>query len=204
MERLFVSIPVPAAIKQHLTLLRSGLPGARWQTSEQMHLTLRFIGEVDGARAADIHCALSTVKAETFTLELAGVGIFGPRGRERILWAGVAENFTLRQLRDRIESALVRAGLPRNSRKFHPHVTIARLNNVPKGRLNDFVGGKVGFRSAPFQADTFALYSSFLSQSGAIHRVEASYPLQSVVPQYAIDRREIAAAEQTDMGQQVP
>lgn len=200
MERLFVSIPVPAAIKQHLTLLGSGLPGARWQTPEQMHLTLRFIGDVDGTLASDIHSALSTVKAAPFTLELAGVGTFGPRGRERILWAGVAENSALRQLRDRIESTLVRTGVAPETRKFHPHVTIARLNGVPKGRLNDFVGVNSPYRSAPFPVKEFALYSSFLSQSGAIHRVEETYALQAMVPQNAVDRGQVAAPEQADVG----
>jgi len=190
MERLFVAIPLPDTIKQHLSVLNGGIPGARWQTADQMHLTVRFIGAVDGAQAADIHSALSVVKGSPLTLEVSGVGTFGPCGRERILWAGIRRNDALTQLRDRIETALVRAGLPPDPRKYHPHVTLARLNNAPKGRLNDFVAAHVHFRSVPFQADEFALYSSFLSHSGAIHVVEETYPLvglQPVMAENALD-----------------
>jgi 2'-5' RNA ligase len=187
MKRLFVAIPIPNPVKQRLVGLSGGVPGARWQTSEQMHLTVRFIGEVDGAVGADIHSALSVIKAVPFTAELSGVGTFGPKGRERVLWAGVAKSEALGQLRDRIETALVRAGLPPDRRKFHPHVTLARLSGAPKGKLFDFAAAKGSFQSAPFHVDGFALYSSFLSNKGAVYTLEARYPLESVTAQDSID-----------------
>jgi len=190
MERLFVAIPLPDIIKQQLTFKHGGVPGARWQTVAQMHLTVRFIGEVDGAAAADIRGALSVIKGDPFSLELAGCGTFGARGRERILWVGVKRCEALMQLRDRIEAALVREGLPPDRRKFHPHVTLARLKNPPKGRLNDFVAANSFFQSPPFEVEEFNLFSSFRSQSGAIYSIEAEYPLGSLQPvavEYALN-----------------
>jgi len=207
MERLFVAIPLPDSIKQQLAMLNGGIPGAHWQTQAQMHLTLRFIGEVDGAAAADIRGALSVVKGELNDLELAGCGTFGPRGRERVLWVGVKRNVALTQLRDQIETALVREGMPPDGRKFHPHVTLARLKGAPKGRLSDFVAANSCFQSPLFPVDEFDLFSSFRSHNGAIYGVKASFPLRTLKPvtaEYVLDRAHITAAEQTRVDQQVP
>jgi 2'-5' RNA ligase len=155
-----------------------------------MHLTLRFIGEVDGAVADDIHGALSGIKSTPFSLELAGCGTFGPRGREPVLWLGVKRNDALVHLRDRIEAVLVHAGLPPDTRKFHPHVTLARLKNAPKARLSDFVAANSYFQSVPFGVEAFHLFSSFRAHSGAIYRIEAEHPLgelQAMSAEYALD-----------------
>lgn len=187
MKRLFVAIPIPENIKQRLVGFCGGVPRARWQSPDQMHLTVRFIGEVDGGAGVDIDSALSMIRAVPFTLELSGIGTFGPKGRERVLWAGVAKSDPLVRLRDRIEAALVRAGQPPCARKFHPHVTLARLNGVPKGRLFEFAAVHGDFRSGPFRVDGFALYSSFLSRNGAVHTLEARYSLDGSEPVVAQD-----------------
>ena len=106
MIRLFVALSLPEEVRLRLEGLRGGLPGARWQSAEQMHLTLRFIGEVDGGAFAEIRDALAQIRAEVFTLALEGVGHFPPRGRVRILWAGVVPNPALTHLHERTEAAV--------------------------------------------------------------------------------------------------
>lgn len=176
--RLFVAIALPETERQRLTLLGGGVPGARWLPAENLHLTLRFIGETDGHAFHDIAAALQDIDAAAFDLRLAGVGHFGDKRRVRVLWAGVEANDSLRALQQRIEIALVRAGLPPEGRKFHPHVTLARLRDAPIGRVERFLAEQAGYASLPFRADEFVLFSSQLGRERAIYRAEAAFPLR--------------------------
>ena len=176
MIRLFVALELPEALRQRLALMAGGVPGAKWQREDQMHLTLRFIGEIDERVAHDVDEALETIRAPAFTLELAGVGDFG--GREpHALWAGVRANNALIHLEKKVESALQRVGLDAETRKFTPHVTLARLRNAPRAKVAEFIAHHSLFASGPIAIDHFALYSSHLGSGGAVYRVEQTYPL---------------------------
>ena len=178
MIRLFVALSLPEDVRRRLELLRGGLAGARWQSAEQMHLTLRFIGEVDGGAFAEIGDALAHVDAEAFSLTLEGVGHFPPRGKVRILWAGVALNPALMHLRERTEAAITGLGFEPDGRNYAPHVTLARFaSRVPAHRLQEFVSYHGLFSSGPFAVRSFELFSSQLGAGGAHYAVEASYPL---------------------------
>jgi len=175
--RLFVALELPALVKQHLLMMAGGVPGARWLEADQMHLTLRFIGEVDGAVMADVTAALGSVEAEPFEVTLAGVGHFPPRGTPRTLWVGVADNPKLVGLRTRIESALACTGVGRDSRKFFAHVALARLKEPKMSKVAEFLSRHALFRLDAFKVDAFCLLSSMLGSRGAIHRVEVEFPL---------------------------
>ena len=108
--RLFVAIPIPNRIKGTLTALCGGVEGARWQDSERMHLTLRFIGEVDGAMARDIDDVLYQIANLCFNLSLRGTGFFNERGLPRVLWAGVGDDTELRRLHQKIQHGLMAVG----------------------------------------------------------------------------------------------
>jgi RNA 2',3'-cyclic 3'-phosphodiesterase len=177
MPRLFVAIALPEGVRQHLGLLAGGVPGARWVDPENLHLTLRFIGEVDGGWADDIGAALGGVTAKPFDLTLAGIGHWGTRERATTLWAGVDKHPGLSHLHDKIESALVRLGLEPEGRKFAPHVTLARLSGSPDSRVAKFIADHNLFRLPPFRVTSFTLFSSFLSRGGAIYTPEAEYAL---------------------------
>ncbi len=179
MIRLFVAIPLPDPVRTQLALLQSGLRGARWVKPENIHLTLRFIGEVPNDVANDIDSALAEVSAPAFTLQLDGIGNFGRGKRPHALWVGVVPSKPLAHLQAKIESALVRAGLAAETRKFSPHVTIARLRDVRNARVEEWAATHGAFRSAPFPADRFVLFASFLKSEGAVYIEEASYPLGS-------------------------
>jgi 2'-5' RNA ligase len=177
MIRLFVAIDVPDAARRDMTALCNGVPGAKWVLPEQMHLTLRFIGEVDGAMGRDVASALSEIVAPAFQLGLAGVGSFGARRAARVLWVGVQPCPEVMRLQAKIETALQRIGLAPERRKFHPHITLARLNGAPEQRVAEYLRAHSAFATPAFEAENFVLYSSFLSQGGALHLVEAGYKL---------------------------
>lgn len=177
MPRLFVAIDLPPETRHSLAGLCFGIPGARWVDPEQIHLTLRFIGDVDGAVFHDIRDGLAGIQAHHFQLRLRGVGHFPPRKEPRVLWAGIEPSDPLILLRKKIESTLTGLGLPAEARKFSPHITLARLNRSPVHKVGQFLAGNNLFSTEPFTVQEFFLYSSFLRANGAIHTIEADYPL---------------------------
>jgi 2'-5' RNA ligase len=177
MIRLFVALALPDDVAESLLAIQSGVPGARWMSREQLHLTLRFIGEVDESDAAGIDEALAAISAPQFSLELKGVGEFGGRN-PRALWSGVAGDGALIHLQRKVESAMQRLGLPAEERKFTPHVTLARLRAAPPGRVLDFLHDHALYSSGPFDVKEFILYSSRTTPNGSIYAAEREYPLQ--------------------------
>ena len=177
MTRLFVAIDLPAPAKDQLDALCHGIPGARWVRDRQFHLTLRFLGEVEGPVFRSVSEALRSVHLPPFELALKGTGHFPPRGKPRVLWAGVAHGPGLLEAHRQVERVLRRAGLPPEDRKFAPHVTLARLNGTPLPRILEWLRGSAGLRSEPFRVERFELFSSVLGREGSQHVVEESYPL---------------------------
>ncbi len=177
MIRLFVAIDFPEDVKKMLSAMCYGIPGAKWIPEEQFHLTLRFIGEVDGGVFRDVMDTLAELRSAPFSIRLRGLGHFPPCKAPKVLWVGVDPGAEVSLLRDRVESKLVRLGLEPEKRKFSPHVTLARLNDVSFDRLTRFLSGNAMFTSEEFVISEFHLYSSVLTPKGAIHEIEASYPL---------------------------
>ena len=175
--RLFVAITLPEDLRACLAGLQQGLPAARWVDPDNLHLTLRFIGEADGDQAQDLDAALSQVRAERFPITLAGIGCFGKSRKSRALWAGVEPTTELDRLRRKVEHAVQAAGFAPGGRKFKAHVTLARFKGDPGPRLHDYLACHAPFRAEAFEARGFVLYSSFLAQAGAIHTPEVVYSL---------------------------
>lgn len=178
MIRLFAGLELPEMTRERLSLLCAGVPGARWVKPENLHLTLRFIGDVENGVAEDIDDALRRVRAPRFDLDLDGVGFFGKPETARTLWAGVVKTEPLNHVQMKVENAVQRAGLPAEARKFAPHVTLARLRGAPSQRLRRYVEENGAFRAGPIPVERFVLFSSFLSSSGAIYTPEAYYDLE--------------------------
>lgn len=174
--RLFVAIAMPDAVRTSLEMLQSGVPGARWSPRENMHLTLRFIGEVDGRDAREIDEALATIAAPSFTLMLKGTGHFGGKNPSA-LWAGVEASGALLHLQRKIESALQRVGLDAEQRKFNPHVTLAYLRGAPLMKVMEFLSGHGLYQSPPFPVREFTLYESTMTPNGSLYVPMQSYPL---------------------------
>jgi len=173
MLRLFVGISLPPEQKLALSLIASGLPGAKWVDPGNYHLTLRFIGDVGESQAADADAALSSIRSRRFSLTLAGVGHFGTR----MLWAGIEKNPDLLQLQAKVETALIQTGFEPEGRRFAPHVSLARLNGAPNPKLAAYLAAHALFRAAPFAVDRFALVASYLTKAGPIYEDQAEYEL---------------------------
>jgi 2'-5' RNA ligase len=175
--RLFVGIELPEATRERLAALCGGVPGARWVASENMHLTLRFIGEVERGLAEDVDSALLRVRCPRFELTLDGVGFFGKPSAARSLWAGVRKSEALARLQAKVETSVQGAGVPAEERKFSPHITLAWLKGAPALRLQRFIAENAHFLAGPIPVERFVLFSSFRSSSGPIYTPEADYPL---------------------------
>lgn len=175
--RLFVALELPWQLRQRLAALGGGVPGARWVPAENLHLTLRFIGEVPPFRAEEIDHALAALRARRFSLVLAGIGTFAKAGRETMLWVGVERSEHLEHLQGKIETALQRAGLEPERRRFAPHVSLARLDNAAPEKLAIFVQRYNLFRTEPFEIEHFTLFSSRLGKEQAAYEAEVEYDL---------------------------
>ncbi|HYN47101.1 MAG TPA: RNA 2',3'-cyclic phosphodiesterase [Allosphingosinicella sp.] len=176
MHRLFVAIKPPAAIRGLLLGAMGGISGARWQKDDQLHLTLRFVGELDRHRAGDVHAALGGIHHAAFEIALNGIGAFDRRGQAEAVWAGVTPHEPVKALHKKVDAALVRVGIEPEQRAYLPHITLARLkrSSGPVGNLLEESGGLV---SAPFAVDSFALFESTLTPEGAVYSIVERYKL---------------------------
>ncbi len=181
--RLFVALSVPDKVAQSLMLIQGGVPGARWMTREQLHLTLRFIGEVNGPDAAMLDDALSATHVPAFDLQLHAVGQFGGKR----LWAGVRKNEALEHLQHKVDNAIRRVGQPQDAHKFIPHVSLARMRGSEPGKLMEWLTHNALYTSAEFTVGAFHLYSSKLTSDGSIYRIEQDYPLENFYDEEADD-----------------
>lgn len=176
MHRLFVAIRPPETIRDLLIDAMDDSPDFRWQDEEQLHLTLRFVGEVERPLASDLAAALSRIRAEPFELRIAGVGRFEQRN-SGALWAGVQPKDAVGALAAKVERACIGIGLKPERRAFHPHITIARWKGRRTRELASFLERRRGLVSEPFAVDRFILFESRLSRHGAHYEEVASYPL---------------------------
>ncbi|MBN9511279.1 MAG: RNA 2',3'-cyclic phosphodiesterase [Alphaproteobacteria bacterium] len=175
--RLFVGLDLPWALRERLAGLAGGIPGARWVPSENYHITLRFIGEVAAHQAEEIDHTLAALRARGFPLTLAGIGVFSKAGRQTTLWAGVERQPQLELLQSKVETALQRAGLEPERRRFAPHVTLARLDNAAEAKLGGFVQAHNLFRAEPVPVEHFTLFSSKLGKEASVYTAEVEYAL---------------------------
>jgi RNA 2',3'-cyclic 3'-phosphodiesterase len=158
-----------------LQAMCGGVPGAFWEAPENLHLTLRFIGEVPGDVAEDIGYALAEVRHAAFDLELAGVGHFSSGPVVRVLWAGLRKSPELTGLRKRIEAALRRIDLPPDGRRFIPHVTLAKLDDPSVPKVQEWLAMHALFKAGPFSVDRFGLYSSVRAGGVRVYEREADF-----------------------------
>jgi 2'-5' RNA ligase len=176
MHRLFVAIRPPEPIRDLLIDAMDESPDFRWQDDEQLHVTLRFIGEVDRPVADDLADALGRIRAERFLLRIANVGRFEQRSGGA-LWAGVEPREPLAALAAKVERVCQQVGLKPERRAFHPHITLARWKGRRTSETQDFLERRRGLSSPPFDITEFTLFESRLSRHGAHYEEVASYAL---------------------------
>jgi 2'-5' RNA ligase len=176
MPRLFSGLELPHDIRDSLAALRQPLPGARWIEAANLHLTLRFYGDVDNPTAREIDSTLARIHANAFELQLKGLGSFGS-SEVRTIWAGVERSPLLDELAAANERAGRIAGLSPERKKFKPHVTIARFKSTRPEAVARFLQRHGAFRCEPFLVDHFTLFSSKPKTGGGPYVIEETYPL---------------------------
>jgi 2'-5' RNA ligase len=180
-HRLFVGIRPPAPVRDALVDTMEGIEGARWQDEAQLHLTLRFVGEVETPAANDLAGALGRIEFPPFALRIGGVGAFERRNRHgaraHALWARVSPSPELESLRQKVERACEAAGLVRESRRFTPHVTLARLSRST-GPIGGWLAAFGDLAAGPWEVEDFVLYESRLGHEAAHYEAMRVYPLR--------------------------
>ncbi|NSL20429.1 RNA 2',3'-cyclic phosphodiesterase [Agrobacterium tumefaciens] len=176
MPRLFIALEIPRNAAMSLSLLRGGLPGARWIDVENYHITLRFIGDIDGRTADEVVDRLDRIDRPEFQLSLNGMGSFGSK-KPHSIWAGVSPSPEMNALQAEVERICQRIGLPPDPRKFMPHVTLARLRSSRLDDVVQYLSGRGNFRTSAFTVGRFVLMSSKESVGGGPYIVEEVFPL---------------------------
>lgn len=175
-HRLFVALRPPRPVRDLLRTAMHGISAARWQDDDQLHLTLRFIGEVDRHRGEDIAAALGALHAPAITARIAGVGMFERKRWPHTVWAGVEPAAALAGLHRKVDQLLARVGIDAEARAFVPHITLARLNRSA-GPVAPFLAQHGDLASAPFVFDHVILYESEMGHGGSRYHPVARYPL---------------------------
>lgn len=175
---MFIALTLPLPVRDTVAALAEPLHGLSWTRTEQLHLTLRFLGEVTEEQFEPMRARLATVRVEPFILPVEGVGTFPPNRPPRVVFVGVGSGHPrLYQLRQRLDDAVLASGLPLDVRTFHPHVTVARCSEQLSPAVNRWLHRHREFAAPPFRVDAFDLYTSELRPSGAVHTLKEHFPL---------------------------
>ena len=178
MLRLFIGIRPPAPVRDALLDAMEGIENARWQDDDQLHLTLRFVGEVSEDRADDLVSALARIRLAPFPVAISGTGSFEKKGRISAVWAGVEPSAALLALQGKVERACQSVGLPQEGRKYCPHITMARLNRSSQD-AREWLSETGLLRIKPFQVKRFVLFESRLTDHGSEYEQIVHFPLIS-------------------------
>lgn len=177
-ERLFLAVPLPDAVRTTLAAAAEPLPGVQWTRPEQLHLTVRFVGDLPTQRADIMREHLRAIRVAPFLLPTEGLGTFPPNRPPNVLWIGVGSGHPrLFQLRQRIDDAVLAAGIPLDVRTFHPHVTLARVTAAGAKPIAHWLHARREFAAPPFRVEAFELYASELLPGGAVHTLKERFPL---------------------------
>ena len=177
MPRLFSGIELPEHIKDQLSDLEQPLPGAKWVAPDDLHITLRFFGDVSRRMGDELAELLSDIEIDAFELRLDTIGTFGGHD-PRVIWAGVSASPSLEMLARANERAAQSAGLVAESRTFKAHVTLARLRGTPPDLVAGALGKIGAFRTSPFPVSKFVLFTSKPKVGGGPYLVDAEFPLR--------------------------
>ena len=180
-HRLFIGIRPPEPVRETLLDTMEALDGARWIDDDNLHLTLRFVGAVERPVANDLAEALGRVEARRFELCIAGTGAFDRSRRHQsyphAVWARVPLTEPLEALRQKVERACELAGLGRETRRFTPHITLARTDRATEP-VAGWLSLWAGLAAGPWTVEHFILYESHLAHTGAVYEEVARYALR--------------------------
>ncbi|ACB75309.1 RNA 2',3'-cyclic phosphodiesterase [Opitutus terrae] len=179
-QRLFIAVPLPPAVRDLVASLTVPLREVRWTRDEQLHLTLRFLGDTPVEQIDPLCARLAAIQVEPFLLPVERVGAFPPKASPRVIWVGVGSGHPrLHQLRQKIDDAVLACGLDADLRTFHPHITLGRCQDGARNGVQQWLRHHADFAGPSFRVDAFELYASELHSAGAIHHLRQRFPLGS-------------------------
>ena len=181
MPRLFTGIEIPENIREEITRLQSGIDGARWIEPGDFHITLRFVGNIDNRQAEEFSSFISQIQFKPIEISLTGTGSFGGR-KPRAVWIGIKPCKALVNLHHTHEMAAQYAGLKPESRKFIPHVTLARLRNISPAVTARYLESINFVSLPPFKITRTALFSARPGGGGGPYHVETTHPATEITP----------------------
>jgi RNA 2',3'-cyclic 3'-phosphodiesterase len=184
--RLFVALKIPFTVRENLAALIASLRGIarepRWVRTENLHVTLKFLGQVAEDRLASVHAALVGIHSlEAVTLEFRGLGFFPSGKHPRVFWAGIEASANLKALAADIDSAMEKCGIAREKRDFSPHLTLARLEGPLPDALGKAIAEGAQREFGSLQTGEFHLMQSTLRASGAEYTTLKSFPFSPSV-----------------------
>lgn len=167
--RCFIAIPLPKSVKQQLGNLQESIENLRWQNINQLHITLKFLGEVSDDKVQDLQAELRKVELSAFSISLKELGYF-PKGKKpRVLWAGIEESKPLVKLKKKIEAICAVLNFEADNRPFKPHITLARMKGTSENDVMAFIKQHKQFDIQDVPVEEFVLYESRLHSDGAEH-----------------------------------
>lgn len=175
MPRLFFGLEIPPEIKNRLIKIRSAVPGAKWQSAGQLHITLLFLGSVEEGRLTAVCNSASKIQIDPFSLQVAGLGCFGQPRKPRNLWAGVQPAAPVTRLHEALQGRMDKLGFTKEKRTFSPHITLARFKRDP-GSVEAVLAKHGEQEFGEFPVTRFALFESQLGPAGSVYRVIERFP----------------------------
>ena len=175
-HRLFIGLRPPEPVREALLAAMDGIENARWQSDAQLHLTLRFVGEVSPPGANELAEALRSVRLAPFTVTIDGVGHFERKEKANAVWARVSPGDPLVTLKKKIDRLCRELDHEDDHRRFLPHITLARLNSG-SGPIGRFLARHADLQVPPFTADRFVLFESRMGRGGSHYEPVADFPL---------------------------
>lgn len=184
--RLFVALEIPVTARKNLAtliaLLRAITREPRWVRAENLHLTLKFLGEVAENQRAAVETALAGIRShQAVTLEFRGLGFFPNEKQPRVFWAGIEASSNLKMLAADIEGAMEKCGIAREKREFSPHLTLARLERSLPEALRQAIADNAHREFGWLRTGEFHLMQSKLKPSGAEYTTLKTFPFSPSV-----------------------
>ncbi len=175
--RLFIAIELPGDLKRMIGRLQADIPGARWVSPEQIHLTLAFLGEVEDSTLESLNMNLALIHQPDFRLYVSGTGCFPDSRRPRVLWMGLEPQPHLETLAAMVRKSVLSCGIQLEERPFSPHITLARLKLSPSREIDVFLEHNMKLNFKPFNVHEFILFQSRMTPQGAVHIPVRPFPL---------------------------
>lgn len=178
--RMFIAISLPGETKERLHRLMKPLDGVRWQNPEQLHITLKFLGDTASGQVKELVKNLNMVEQAPFPFAIKGLGYFPEGEQPRVIWTGIEDDSAFVKLHRSVENACKKTGFSREKRPYRPHITLGKVKGASKDEITSFITRNKDVYIGDIPAEEFILYESRLQSDGAVHEPSARFPLEGI------------------------